>query len=331
MLLVDSDERVREGFSKLLSASGMVITAIDDIERAIGLARDKYFDAAVIDVDSPTTDAGFETLNAIAKASPQTKLLMLSTRQTFDIAARAFRLGAVDIVVKSPQNVPYLVDTVSRVCEQKWQKDATLGLLRDAAEVHEQFLERLMDVSRKALAAQDRASGTSSPRSLQRCVVLVVDDNARNAAGLQHALGEQKFKIVSALTGGEALDCAGTEPFQIAMVKEQLVDLPASMVITGLKSEVPEGIVMTFTPPTDVPGRAVIVEGQREIELIPKLERGEQLVERLHELAEAYVLKQEERRHLQKFRQQHYEFLRRYVELKQRLDGALASAGKAGR
>jgi hypothetical protein len=45
--------------------------------------------------------------------------------------------------------------------------------------------------------------------------------------------------------------------------------------------------------------------------------------DRLDELAEAFRAKSRERRYMQAFRERHYDFLRRYVELKVKIDRAL--------
>jgi CheY-like chemotaxis protein len=331
VLLLDGDERVRDGLRKLLSASGLVITATADVPRAEELTRDKFFAVAVLDIDTPETGYGLQLMDRLRESSPQTRVVLLSVRQTFEVAAQGFRAGAADVVVKSPENVRYLTEVVVRLCGDETDAGDRQRMIADTMEIHEQFLKRLMEASRRAKTAEDRAAGTSGEQGLERCLILVVDDNPRNAPGLQQALGEKSsFEVVSALTGGEALDFAGSRPFQIALVRNALPDLPASMVVNGLKSEVPEGIVLQFIPPGEAPGRVDIIEGSGPIELIAELRDGQQLVERVEELRQAYVAKLRERRYLRAFREEHYEFLRRYVELKQRLAKLLESERRGG-
>ena len=47
------------------------------------------------------------------------------------------------------------------------------------------------------------------------------------------------------------------------------------------------------------------------------------LVERLDQLAEAWRVKARERRYTQAFRERHYDFLRRYVELRTKIERAI--------
>ncbi|MCA9671859.1 MAG: response regulator [Myxococcales bacterium] len=321
VLLIDRDERVRDGFRKLLSASGVVVTAIDDADRAVELVGEKYFAVAVVDIDTPGPEAGLTLMQRIRERSPQTTCVALSARQTFDLAVRGFRAGAADVIAKAPENVGYLTQRVTRLCGEHSEDIAAEDLLGEVLEVHEAFLKRLMEQSRKAAVATERAAGREPDADLERCTILVVDDNPRNAPGLQNALGtEGGYHVVAALTGGEALDFVGQSQFQIALVKKGLPDLPSNMIINGLKAEAPEGIVMLFQPPSDEgPGRVDIIETSGPIELVGELTSGRQLVERIAEVREAYVAKVRERRYLRAFREQHFDFLRKYVELKRKI------------
>jgi hypothetical protein len=47
------------------------------------------------------------------------------------------------------------------------------------------------------------------------------------------------------------------------------------------------------------------------------------MVVRMGDLAEAFRAKSRERRYMQAFRERHYDFLRRYVEIKVKIDRAL--------
>jgi hypothetical protein len=48
-----------------------------------------------------------------------------------------------------------------------------------------------------------------------------------------------------------------------------------------------------------------------------------QLIGRLDDLAEAWRAKARERRYTQQFREKHFDFLRRYVEIKSKIERAL--------
>ena len=124
---------------------------------------------------------------------------------------------------------------------------------------------------------------------------------------------------MTATNGGEALDLAGQQKFQLVLVNERLPDLPVTTVEKGLRGQLGDAMVMIFSHPTSKPGRMVLAEENHEIVLVPELSRGEQMVEAVQEMREAYLAKSRERHYLQAFRSEHLDFLKRYVELRQKL------------
>lgn len=321
VLLVDGDPRVRDGFRKLLGTGGLSVTATDDPEAAASMATDKFFAVAIIDFDTPETDGGLELLETLRQRTPETSVVLLTARQQFAAAVEGFRRGACDVVAKSPENVRYLTDVVVRECQAKTRDDQQQELFKEVLEVHDEFLQRLMDASKAKAEAEEEKSGGSTAMQLDECVVLVADGNPNTAKGIEQALADDgKYKVISVLTGGEALDKVGQTGFQLALVSSDLPDLPSSMVAKSLRAESGEGIVLLFSHPVgNKPGRADIIEPSQNIELIPELNDGGQLIEQIHELRKAWLAKARERRYLRIFRRDHYDFLRRYVGLKQKL------------
>ena len=324
VLLLDGDVRVRSGFRKLLASAGVIVTAIDDREQALNFASEKHFAVAVLDLDTPEPDAGFEVMAEIKRRSPATKTVLLATRQTFAVAVSGFRQGAAEVIAKSPDNVSYLTNVVVRLCGETYEGETRGRVLTKTMELHEEFLKRLMEASRRAAQAEDKLAKAHDPNEHSECVVLVVDDNPNTAEGLRGGLPEGEYRVVGLQTGGEALDYAGRAPFQLALVKEGLPDLPSSMVAKSVRAETAEGIVLLFSHPVEGrPGRADIIELSQSIELLPELITGSQLVEQIHELRKAHSAKARERRYLQQFRSDHFDFLRRYVELRQEISQIL--------
>lgn len=323
VLLVDCDARVRGGFRKLLSNAGVIVTATEEPRQALSLASQKHFAVAVVDLDTPTTDAGFGVMEQLREVAPATRVVLLSARQIFSVAVEAFRRGAADVVSKSPENINQLIDVVLQQCKACQAKKDETALLTRSLQLHEDFLKRLMEASRSALQAEAQSQGASADEAsvdTGECMVLVVDDDPNTPIGLQRGLNDPSFKIVAVQTGGEALDFVGGHKCQLALVKDGLPDLPSSMVAKSVRSEASDGIVVLFSHPTaTTAGRADIIESTQSIELIPELTSGMQLVEQIRELRQAYVAKANERRYLQRFRSENFDLLRRYVQLRQEI------------
>jgi DNA-binding response OmpR family regulator len=130
------------------------------------------------------------------------------------------------------------------------------------------------------------------------------------------------FGFVHATSGGEGLDRISSDTFHYAMIAEDVTDLPARTIARTIRNQHPDTVVLTFLGPSDN-GRVELVETHGTRLLLQPFNDAQQLLARLDELAEAWRAKARERRYAQAFRERHYDFLRRYVELKTKIDRAI--------
>jgi DNA-binding response OmpR family regulator len=151
--------------------------------------------------------------------------------------------------------------------------------------------------------------------------VLVVDE----VEELYEALSNAKprgFSFAYASSGGEGMDRAGSGGFHYAMIAEDLSDLPGKTVARTVRNQSPDTVVLTFRGPADN-GHVDLVEQGGARNIVKPFNDAAQLLARMDELSEAWRAKARERRYTQAFREKHYDFLRRYVELKTKIDRAL--------
>src|SRR5262249_10131543 len=141
VLVVDGDEKVQRGLAQLLSTSGMVPTVMTDPGRARALAREKYFPVAVVDLDTPNANDGLELVRWLKSDSPIAAAFVICSRKVFESAVEAFRAGAVDIVVKAPDQVDYLRRRVLEAATAARIRAEDERLLGEALSVHEEFLK----------------------------------------------------------------------------------------------------------------------------------------------------------------------------------------------
>lgn len=324
VLLLEKDDHLRESLNSLLTSAGLAVTATNDVVLARQMLREKHFAVAILDMDTPEDWSGVEVMKAIRASSPATNVMILSHRETFERALQAFRGGAKDVVAKRSKHVEYIVNRVVELCGDVRRHDERVAVLRQASEFLELGLKQLMDLHRRCEQLDPRSGASSGRLELEQCVLLVVDDNSRTAPGLQEALsGTHKYHCDSIPTGGEALDHAGGHPFHIALVKEELPDLPGSMVAKSLSTLNPDGLVLMFRDPASGPGRVYMIEDSKVVVLVPELTKGAQLVKQIHRLREAYVAKANERRYLRAFREHNYDYLKQYVELRKKIEDLL--------
>jgi DNA-binding NtrC family response regulator len=326
VLVVDGDDKVQRGLAQLLSENGLQPTVVSDAVRARELAREKYFAVALIDLDTPQTNAGLELVRWFKSNAPTTTTIVMCSRKVFESAVEAFRAGAADIIVKSPDQVQYLKSRTVEAAEGVQRHIADDKMIQEVLGVHEDFLRRLMDSSRRTAELEEQIGGGSHPSaSDEECALLVVENDGWLAQQLSEALRVRGgYALVTAASGGEALDRASGRTFQIALVHDTLPDLTGSMVVSALKAQSPDTLTISYSRPGAKPGKAEVIEGSRVIELLPEFTDAKQMAERVDELREAFRRKSRERRYLASFRQENYELLRRYADLKQRLARAAA-------
>lgn len=330
VLVVDKDTAIAAGMPAALGRLGMVVTATADVVRARDLCLNKFFTAALLDVDTPTPGAGIELLRFVREKSPLTSVVVMTARKSFDIAVTGFRNGAADVIVKEPESLGYLKKRMVAIAEELQATSEKTTLLEDVAEIHEDFLRQMRELSRQRLNLEDRLLGRESTEDgspNRSCEVLLVDDDEDAAVRFSVALPRKDGWVVShARSGGEALDLVTRARPHIALVKEQLPDLPGRIVIGSVKSGAPDAVALLYDSPfvAGRPGVLRMVDGARVMDLMGDLETPEQLAAPLAEVREGIQQKLKERRYLQAFRQGNLEFLQRYNQLRQRIQRILA-------
>jgi DNA-binding NtrC family response regulator len=328
VLVVDADEQVVKGLDRLLTRVGLIVTGTPDPVRARDQLLNKFFAVALLDADTPTPGAGLELLQFARDRSPLTSIIVMTARKSYETAVRAFRGGAADVVLKEPEVVPYLRERVVEAAIELRSTGERNTLLEEVAEAHEEFLQRMRDQAKEVVDLEDRVLGRAAPadEASEGTAVVLVDDDPFALPKLEKVLtAADGWRFRVALTGGEALDIVTQIRPHIVLVKEDLPDLPGSMVVKTVKGSAPDAVTLLYSPPgpTDAPGEVKLIDASRVMTLISKYTEAEQLVAPLGEIREAIRQKTKERRYLQAFRQRNYEFLQRYNLLKTRMKTAL--------
>ena len=339
--MVDADEQVVKGLERLLTRVGLTVTGTADPARARDQILNKYFAVALLDVDTPTPGGGLELLQFARDKSPLMSVIMMTNRRSFDTAVKSFRGGAHDVVLKEPEVVPYLRERVVDAATQLRSSADQTALLEEVSEAHEDFLNKMRELSRQVIDMEDRILGRA--KTGERAVaggqdeptdVVVVDDDPEAVARLARVMPEKNgWRFFAALTGGEALDHVTQQRPHVVIVKENLPDLPGSMVVKSVKSGAPDAVTLLYSPPErgHPLGFMKLMEGSRIINLVPSYSAPEQLVSAMNDVREALNQKGKERRYLQAFRQRNFEFLQRYNSIKQRIAAQLEQSKKERR
>lgn len=323
VLVVDADPRVHEGMTALLSPADLHVTCVTDLAGALARVEAAFYPVILVDLDTPTPSGGVEVIRELRRQSPTSMLLALTPRRSYDDAVAAVRAGAIDLVLKNTDSVPYLKERVVQAAGLSVGRREVDSVLLEVREVQEEFLQRFMEAERRAQDLADRLAGKDPSRSLSfdNLAVLLVDevDSLRDTLTEAAPAG---FRFVHAASGGEGLDRMSSDTFHYALVSEELTDLPPSMLVSAIRAQSPDTVILTFRGPGD-DGAVSLIESTGPRVLMPRFTDGSQLAGRLDEMAEAFRMRARERRYLQAFRERHYEFLRKFVELKTKIERAM--------
>lgn len=322
VLVIDQDERVTKGMTQLLSAAELHVTTVTNPEDALALLDKRFFSVIIADLDTPTPNAGLETIRAVKDKSPTSMVVVITPRKAFDDCVEAIRAGAIDIIVKSPESVQYLRERILEAAGRSVGKREVASILVEVRDAQEDFLKRFMDAERRALDLADQLAGRGAEEATGEDIQVLVAEPTGKVVEALAAAAPPGFAFESALAGGQALDLCGSARFQMAMVSDGMPDLPASMVVRSIKTQNQNMVVILFSGPGPG-GKVEIVETTRNIPVLEQFTDVSQIVGRLDELAEAFRAKSRERRYTQAFRERHYDFLRRYVELKLKVDRSI--------
>lgn len=99
ILVGDNELSLQLVLSEALRSFGCETVQLTSGEKALSLASETRFDAALLEVNMPGTD-GFETCKIMRQHHPLLPILMLSVRDTVEDKVKAFDLGASDFITK---------------------------------------------------------------------------------------------------------------------------------------------------------------------------------------------------------------------------------------
>jgi DNA-binding NtrC family response regulator len=323
VLVVDADRSVHGGMERLLSEAQLHVTCVDNAADALALVDRQFFSVALVDIDTPDPRGGIATIEQIKHKSPTTMIVGLTPRRSYDDAVDAVRAGAIDLILKAPESVAYLKDRVLDAAGRSVGRREVDTVLNDIRRVHDEFLQRFMDAERRAIDLADKAAGRDTkPIQLDELRVLVIDEVDDFFTQMSELAPKNAYAFVHATSGGEGLDRISSGTFHYAMIAQDISDLPANTIARTIRNQHPDTVVITFLGPAQN-GKVELVEHIGSRVLVAPFTDAKLLVDRLDDLAEAWRVKARERRYTQAFRERHYDFLRRYVEIKTKIDRAM--------
>ena len=314
LLIAEGSERDRDGLRKLFESEGFVCTAADGITQAQDLLRRKFFPVALIDLDFGGTNEGLALASYIEQHSRPTRIVMITSRRSFDAAVSALRAGVVDIVNKRPDQVDHLRSAMSLALDRYHSGSKDSLLLREARAVLDDAMRILVGFGRRVYGGE----GSSGAGFKMKPAILIIDEDQAFLQQAANLLTAKPWDVSVEMSGGSGLDKASTFQFQIVCVREELADLPGQMLLRSAQAQKPTTLGLVYSEVGE--GRVERYEGGQSKGSDTPFRGAQHLVEALSGMVHELALVREERRYLQAFRAEHGPFFKRFADLKARID-----------
>jgi len=118
VLLVDDEAEFVEVLAERLRNRNLDVTTAANGEEALLAAKERTFDAIVLDMAMPGMD-GLETLEGLLGINPDLQVILLTGKATLEQAATAIRIGALDLLEK-PADIGTLSEKIELAATKRW-------------------------------------------------------------------------------------------------------------------------------------------------------------------------------------------------------------------
>jgi two-component system phosphate regulon sensor histidine kinase PhoR len=109
ILVIDDEERVREGCRKVLARDGYEVTIAESGEVGLNMIERQHYDIILLDLMMPSL-SGFDVLAHVKTLHPDTVIIVISGYATVENSIEAMKRGAFDFIPKpfSPEQLRVL-------------------------------------------------------------------------------------------------------------------------------------------------------------------------------------------------------------------------------
>ena len=109
ILVIDDEERVREGCRKVLARDGYEVTIAESGEVGLKMIERQHYDIILLDLMMPSL-SGFDVLAHVKTLHPDTVIIVISGYATVENSIEAMKRGAFDFIPKpfSPEQLRVL-------------------------------------------------------------------------------------------------------------------------------------------------------------------------------------------------------------------------------
>ena len=100
ILIIDDEEIVCDGLSRVLEREGYPVDYTTDNESALNIIKEKEYDIILLDINMPVK-SGLNLLPEIKAISADSLIIMVTAYSDTEMAVKSMKAGAYDYFVKS--------------------------------------------------------------------------------------------------------------------------------------------------------------------------------------------------------------------------------------
>jgi DNA-binding NtrC family response regulator len=322
LLLVANESENCSLLVGLLEDAGFMVTHNTEPSIIKDLLENKFFFAAIFELDTPKVDYGLALLSQTRKLSPITHTYLITNRESFTAAVGSFRLGCQDAVLFDPSQYPYLISKIRKSALRISFESNRDKLLFDMSDIHKSFFKKMLTLhiklmeSNEALQYKDGQQETDLPP----INILLVDGGSEMFDGLSSQLpSDNGWNLTHCTWGSEALDIGGSGAYQIALVNKSLPDLPGSMISSTLKATAPKTVIFIFDNSNGVENSLKMFEGSTSKEIPLQTGNIDAISDKFRDIRRALSSKSQKEVHVKTFKAQNYEFIQKYSKIKAKI------------
>ncbi len=139
VLVVDDEPELVRLIGQTLDAAGFASVGAASGERALELANQQEFDAALVDKNLGRGIDGVEVLRHLRRRQPRCACIIMTAYPSMGSAVEALRIGAQDYVEKPSPELDTIADRVQAAIRAVQLRDERDGILRKLATIEEQL------------------------------------------------------------------------------------------------------------------------------------------------------------------------------------------------
>lgn len=181
ILVVDDEDRVREGLCWSLRMSGYQVDGAESGAQALSMMVRNEFDLMLLDMNMPVMD-GIAVMEQARQVQPDLAIVVLTGHATLDSAIAAVKLGASDYLLK-PASIPNLQAAVAKALTARadlLRQQRAVALMDQIAEVlHPPELEKMATAAGQETVHVLTAGGLTLDAAKR--VAVIEDPDARTA------------------------------------------------------------------------------------------------------------------------------------------------------